>query len=192
MIAIESPTASRVGGHRGQTLLEPARVDPDLERAEALVAEPQRRLGPGGRRQQHPARGVGRDAVGGPAEQRRDGQPGDLADDVPQGRLERPVPAGVEVDRLEDPDVAGDRQRVLADEQVLERLEPVHRVARADPDDALVGLDPDDRRREATCAGRGPRPPGTAGRAAGRAGSSRIRVMRTARSIAQSTATSVR
>ena len=54
----------------------------------------------------------------------------------------------MEVDRLEGPDVPGDGQRILADEQVLERLEAVHRVARADPDDPLVGLDPDDRRRE--------------------------------------------
>ena len=78
-------------------------------------------------------------------EQRRDREPGDLAEDVPQRGLERPVPSGVEVDRLEDADVARDRQRVLADEQVLERLEAVHRVARADAHDALVGLDADDR-----------------------------------------------
>ena len=84
----------------------------------------------------------------GAAEQGRDRQAGDLAGDVPQGDLERPVAAGVEVDRLERPDVPGDGQRVLADEQVLVRLEAVHRVARADPDDPLVGLDPDDRRRE--------------------------------------------
>ena len=51
--------------------------------------------------------------VRGAAEQRGDGQPRDLADDVPQGDLERPVPAGVEVDRLDRPDVAGDGQRVL-------------------------------------------------------------------------------
>ncbi len=34
-----------------------------------------------------------------------------------------------------DADVAGDGQRVLPDEQVLVRLEPVHRVTRPDPDD---------------------------------------------------------
>ena len=39
------------------------------------------------------ARRVGRDPVGGPAEQRRDGQAGDLAGDVPERRLERPVAA---------------------------------------------------------------------------------------------------
>ena len=50
----------------------------------------------------------------------------------------------MEVDRLEDPDVAGDGERVLADEQVLVRLEPVHRVAGPDADHALVGLDADD------------------------------------------------
>ena len=83
-----------------------------------------------------------------PAEQRRDRQAGDLAEQVPQGRFERPVPAGVEVDGLEDAHVAGDGQRVLADEQVLEGVEAVHRVARPDARDALVGLDPDDGGRE--------------------------------------------
>ena len=43
----------------------------------------------------------------------------------------------------------GDVQRVGADEQVDERVEAVHRVARADADDPLVGLDPHDRGREA-------------------------------------------
>ena len=95
--------------------------------------------------------------VRGAAEERGDGQPRDLADDVPQGHLERPVPAGVEVDRLDRPDVASDGQRVPADEQVLERVEAIHRVARADPHDALVGLDPDDRGREGPARDRVPR-----------------------------------
>jgi len=82
---------------------------------------------------------------------------GDLADDVPQGDLERPVAARVEVDRLERPDMPGDGQRILPDEQVLERLEAVHRVARADPDDALVGLDPHDRGGERAARLRVPR-----------------------------------
>ncbi len=86
--------------------------------------------------------------VGGATEEGRDRESRDLADDVPQRHFDRPVAAGVEVDRLEDTDVVGDRQRIAADEQVLEGLEAVHRVARSDPDDALVGLDPDDRRRE--------------------------------------------
>ena len=77
------------------------------------------------------------------------GTPGDLPGDVPQRRLERPVPAGVEVDGLEDADVMRDVERVLPDEQVLERLEPVHRVTGPDADHALVGLDADDRDREA-------------------------------------------
>ena len=148
MIAIESPTAARVAADRGEPVVEAARIDPDLERQEPLVAEPQGGFGARRRRQQHPARSVGGDAVGGPAEQRRDRQPGDLAEEVPQGRLERPVPAGVEVDRLEDAHVAGDRQGILADEQVLEGLEAVHRVAGPDARHALVRLDPHDGRRE--------------------------------------------
>ncbi len=54
----------------------------------------------------------------------------------------------MEVDRLEDPDVAGDGQRVLPDEQVLVGLEAVHRVAGPDTDHAIVGLDPHERDRE--------------------------------------------
>ena len=40
------------------------------------------------------------------------------------------------------------QQRVAADEQVLELLEAGHRVAGADPGQALVGFDADDRRVE--------------------------------------------
>jgi hypothetical protein len=54
----------------------------------------------------------------------------------------------MEVDRLECADVRRDGQRIAAEEQVLEGVEAVHRVAGADPDDTLVGLDPDDRRGE--------------------------------------------
>ena len=169
MIAIEVADGVAGGGDARQALLQPPRIDPDLERREAFLAEPQGGLGALGRGEQRPARGVGRDAVRRAAEQGRDRQSGDLAEQVPQGRLERPVAAGVEVDGLEDAHVAGDGERVLADEQMLERLEPVHRVARPDAGHALVGLDPDDGRRERPCAGPGPRPPGTADRAAGRA-----------------------
>ena len=112
--------------------------------------------------------------VGGATEERRDRQPGDLADDVPQRDLERPVAAGVEVDRLEDADVVRDRQRIAADEQVLEGLEAVHRVARSDADDALVGLDPDDRRRERAARERVPGGRRTAGRAGATSRSSRM------------------
>ena len=149
MMAIASP--DRVRGSRRPRRARRrgrARIDPDLQRAEALLAQAQRGLGARGGRQQRSARGVGRDPVGRPAEQRRDRQSGDLPGDVPQADLERPVAAGVEVDRLEDADVAGDGQRVLADEQVLVRLEAVHRVARADADHALVGLDAHERDRE--------------------------------------------
>ena len=42
----------------------------------------------------------------------------------------------------------GERQGVTADEQVLERLEPVHRVTAGDARDALVGVDAHERRIE--------------------------------------------
>ncbi len=133
---------------RGEPFLEPARVDADLEGSEPLLAQPQGGFGPFWCGHQHPAGGVRRQRVGRAAEQRGDRQPRDLARDVPQGRLERPVPTCVEVDRLEDSDVPSDRERILTDEEVLEGFETVHRVARADADDALVGLDADDRHRE--------------------------------------------
>ena len=54
---------------RGDALLEPARIDPDLERTEPLVAQPQRRFGACRRWQEHPARGIDRQAVGRATEQ---------------------------------------------------------------------------------------------------------------------------
>ncbi len=138
--------------HGRQPVLEPPRIDPDLQGPEALLAQPQRGLGAGSSRQQRTTGGVRRDSIESAAEHLRDGHALDLARDVPQGDLERPVPSGMEVDRLEDPDMAVDRERVLPDEQVLECLEAVHRVARPDADDALVGLDP--------YQGRGERPTG--------------------------------
>jgi hypothetical protein len=51
----------------------------------------------------------------------------------------------MEIDGLQDTHVPGDGERVLPDEQVLEVLESGHRVTRADPDNAFVGLDTDQR-----------------------------------------------
>ena len=148
MIAIESPTAALRRRDRGEPLVEAARVDPDLERPEPFLPKSQRGFGAFRWRQEHPARGIGGQSIARAAEQRRDRDTGDLAGDVPQRRLEWPVPPGVEIDRLEHADVARDRQRILPDEQVLERLEPVHRVARTEAGHALIGLDADDRDRE--------------------------------------------
>ena len=144
-------------GDGGQALLEPSGIDPDLERARTpprAGAAPIRRAPPAAAASRTRRR-PGCPSVA-PPKSVATGQPGDLADDVPQRDLERPVAAGVEVDRLEDADVTGDRQRIAADEQVLEGLEAVHRVARSDADDALVGLDPDDRRRERAARDRVP------------------------------------
>ena len=178
MMAIESPTAARVAAtaaspssrRRGSMRIFSARK-PSSRRRSADSAR-----SPAGQQHRRTRRRPGWPSERA-AEQRRDRQPGDLADDVPEGHLERPVAAGVEVDRLERPDVPRDGQRVLADEQVLERLEAVHRVARPDADDALVGLDPHDRDREASSAARDPRPPGTAGRAGRRSRWRRIAVI---------------
>ncbi len=90
-------------------------------------------------------RGVDRQAIHGATEQRRHRVTARLPDQVPQRRLERPVAAGVKRDRLQRACVGGQRQRVAIDEQMLERLKAVHRVAAADPGEALVGLHAHDR-----------------------------------------------
>ena len=134
MMAIESPTAARVAVTAARPSSKPAWVDRGSSSArKPFLAETEGRFGPLGGRQEHAARGVGRDrpSVAPPNSVATD-SPRDLAGDVPQGRLEGPVATGVEVDRLEDPDVARDGQRILPDEQVLVGLEPVHRVARPD------------------------------------------------------------
>ena len=51
----------------------------------------------------------------------------------------------MEIDRLERPDVPGNGQRILPDEQVPERIETVHRVAGSDTDDTLFRLNTNDR-----------------------------------------------
>ena len=66
-------------------------------------------------------RGVGRQPVDGAAEQRRARDAERLPGDVAERGLERPAAAGVELDRRERPDVPGDPQRVLADEQATRR-----------------------------------------------------------------------
>ena len=54
----------------------------------------------------------------------------------------------MEGDRLEDADVALQRERVLPDEEVLVPSEAVHRVSRADADESFVRLDEDESRLE--------------------------------------------
>ncbi len=51
----------------------------------------------------------------------------------------------MERDRLEHGDVALDRERIPADEEVLVALEAVHRVAGTDSGEPFVRLDEDDR-----------------------------------------------
>ena len=86
MIAIESPTAARVAVTAARPSSRRRGSIRILSAREALLAQADGRLGTLRGRQQHPARGVGGDGVRGAAEERGDGQPGDLADDVPQGR----------------------------------------------------------------------------------------------------------
>lgn len=81
-----------------------------------------------------------------PPKQVRYRLPADLADQIPERRLQRPVASSMNGDRLESANVSRDLHRVLADEQVDEGLEAVHGVAGTDTNQPLVGLDPDDRR----------------------------------------------
>ena len=102
-------------------------------------------------------RGVGADARRVPADQRPHRPVVDLAGEIPQGDVQRPRPAGVELDVGEHRRVAVEVERVLADEVALEVGEAVHRVAGADADVAGVVVDPHDRRREVGARPRVPR-----------------------------------
>src|SRR6185295_2700262 len=106
-------------------------VDSQLECPEALVSEAQRRLGALRGRPLLSRRGVRGQAHQLSAEELGDRLPGCLPGEIPERRLERPVTARVERDRLEDGDVALDGERIRAYEEVLVALEAVHRVSRA-------------------------------------------------------------
>ena len=134
------------GGHDRDPLVEPVARDPDLDRADAALHERQRVLRALLGRPQLAPRRVGGDPLAGAAKQHRDRLARGLPGQVPKSRLQRPVAAGVERDRLERPHVARDRERVGPDEQVLELLEPHHRVAAADADQAGIGVHAHDRR----------------------------------------------
>ena len=166
--------------HHRDALRDPVAGDADLDRAEAFVDQSHGIVGALRGRAQLAQRRVRRDAVDRAAQQRghrrRRARPGQ----VPQGRLDRPVAPGVKRDRLERPRVGGQRERVAADEQVRERLEAVHRVAAADPGDALVGVDAHERGVKVACADPGPRRRGSGGRAAAAAARVRIAVIFTA------------
>ena len=149
MMAIVSPTAARVAAtaarpsssSRGSSRILTARKPSSrMRRTDSARADAGRRTA---------ARGVGRDRLDRTAEEGGHRHACDLAGDVPEGDLEGPVAPGVEVDGLQRPHVASDGQRILPDEEVLEGLEAVHRVARPDAHHALVGLDPHERDREA-------------------------------------------
>ncbi len=60
------------------------------------------------------------------------GWAGDFSGEVPQGEVQRPAAAIVEVDVGQDPVVPLDGQRVVADEQVFVTFEAEHQVARAE------------------------------------------------------------
>ena len=150
MIAIVSPTASRVAATAAMPVVEPARVDPDLERPEAFVAEaaaPTRPAPSAG--SSNAARGVGREPVRRAAEERR--RPGRPR---PGRRCPRAPTSSGQYRPAWKSIVSRTRTwRAIASgswpmNRCSNGLEPVHRVARADPDHALVGLDADDRDRE--------------------------------------------
>ena len=135
------------GRDRRQAGVEVLRVDPQLHRPQSHGREFVRDLDPARRLDQRARRTVGRQPVGHAAEEAGHGHAVDLAGDVPERRFEWPRPGAVERDGLESPHVAADGERVLTDEQLGVRLETVHRVARPDAAQALVGVHEHERRR---------------------------------------------
>ena len=135
-------------GDDGDAGGEPVPGDPDLDRPEAVLDKRCGVLRALCRRAQLAEGGVHREPVDRAAEQRGHRRVERVSGQIPQRRLQGPVAAGVKRDRLQGAGVGGERQGVTADEQVLERLEPVHRVAAGDARDALVGVDAHERRIE--------------------------------------------
>ena len=80
------------------------------------------------------------------------------ADEIPDGDLDDPVAAVVEVDGLEDLVDGLGARAVDADEQPLEQLAVRNAVAARVPLDAVVGADDDDRRVLVRRAAPDPRP----------------------------------
>ena len=143
-------------GHGGDPVGEPLLGEPDLDGAKARPDERVRirRALPG--RSELAERGVGGDALAGAAEQGRDRDAERLPGEVPQCRLQWPVPAGMERDRLQRPRVLGEGERIAADEQMRELLKAGHRVAAGDTGQAIVGADAHKRGVEALPGGRIP------------------------------------
>ena len=128
-------------GHDGDPVVDGVAGDPDLDRPEPLLDERHGVLGAPIRGAQLAQRRVCRQPIARATEQRRDRDARAPAVEIPECRLERPVAARVKRDRLERAGVGGERQRVAADEQVLELLEAAHRVAAGDSGQSLVGLE---------------------------------------------------
>ena len=143
MISTSGPTASLTAATVATSRVR--LLDSQLQRAEAGLSEVERGLGPRFGLEESSRRRVCGDALLLSTQEpgrRHLGLPGE----VPERRLQRPVAPRVEGDRLEDAHVPLELERVALDEELGEALESVHRVARADPCEALVGVDEDERR----------------------------------------------
>ena len=158
------------GAHRLERLdvVAPiAALEPDLQRGEPGGPIALRRVGHRRGIAQRAGRGVGADLVAQPAQQLPARLAGRLAREIPQREVERPAAAVMELQVVERAVMPLDRQRILADEQVLVPGEAEHEVARADAGDALVGVDPHDGRSPSGGAARCPRRRGTAAKRPG-------------------------
>jgi hypothetical protein len=76
-------------------------------------------------------RSIGAHPVGKAADQFPAGLACELAGQIPEREIERPAPAPVETNVVEDAPVAFERHDVLPNEQMLVTLEAEHHVARA-------------------------------------------------------------
>src|SRR5262249_59239298 len=94
------------------------RADPDLPRLEPRLPRREHRLGPLARALQLTERRVRGEARRRPTEQDGHRLAGQLAEDVPQGGLQRPVTARVEPDALDRAYVAGGLARGAAHEKL--------------------------------------------------------------------------
>jgi hypothetical protein len=121
-------------------------MEADLHRSEPLCAIALRRVGKRFGAAKRSRRRIGAHAVRQTADQLPAGLARELAGQVPQREIERPAPAAMEADVVENAPVTLQLQRVLADEQGFVSLESEHHVAGTVARDAEIGVNRNDRR----------------------------------------------
>ena len=121
-------------------------MEADLDRLHAGVSKRHAPRRPFVRLEQLGARDIREQALRAAAEELPQRLPRRLAEQVPDGCLDRPRPAAVEVDRLLQLADELRPERIETDENRLEQLVVGQLVAARPPRDAFVGVDADERR----------------------------------------------